>query len=160
MLMLGTLNNPLSSQNTAAIIDGKKIAEAVREEVRVEVERMKAGDGARPGAGSSPCRGAQGLADVRAQQEEGLRGGRDCELRDPLPADATEEEVLQKVQEVNNDPRVHGVLVQPAPAQGMFRFCPHSTGAASAGVYVCTECLCNSPCPRYITCQVCILTLH
>ncbi|MBR3269058.1 MAG: bifunctional methylenetetrahydrofolate dehydrogenase/methenyltetrahydrofolate cyclohydrolase FolD [Oscillospiraceae bacterium] len=101
----------------AEIIDGKKIAAQVKEEVRTEVEKLKAA-GMKPGlavvlVGNNPA------SRVYVSNKE-----KDCaecgfaSYEYALPEETTEEELLELVRKLNDDSTVNGILVQlPLPKQ-------------------------------------------
>lgn len=100
----------------AEIIDGKAIAQAVRDEVRDKVTAMRAKTGKAPGlavvlVGERKDSQTYVRSKKKACEEAGIESfGTD------LPEDATEEEVLAVVAAYNADPNVHGILVQlPMP---------------------------------------------
>ena len=100
---------------TAKIIEGTKIAEEIREELKVRVERLRE-KGVTPGlvmvrVGEDPASVSYVRAKSKASEELGIYSETIV-----LPEDAKEEEVLAKVEELNRDPRFHGILVQlPLP---------------------------------------------
>jgi len=100
----------------ARIIDGKAIAAQVRAEVTEGVARLKAEKGVTPGlavlrVGDDPA----SLTYVKSKAKGALETGMNS-WEHHLPADATLAQVLAKVDELNRDPAVHGVLVQlPLP---------------------------------------------
>ncbi|MFQ5987498.1 MAG: bifunctional methylenetetrahydrofolate dehydrogenase/methenyltetrahydrofolate cyclohydrolase FolD [Dehalococcoidia bacterium] len=100
---------------TAKIIDGTKIAEEVREELKARVERLRE-KGVIPGlvmvrVGEDPASVSYVRGKSKASEELGIYSETIV-----LPEDAKEEEVLAKVEELNRDPRFHGILVQlPLP---------------------------------------------
>jgi len=100
---------------TAKIIEGTKIAEEIREELKVRVERLSE-KGVIPGlvmvrVGEDPASVSYVRAKSKASEELGIYSETIV-----LPEDAKEEEVLAKVEELNRDPRFHGILVQlPLP---------------------------------------------
>jgi methylenetetrahydrofolate dehydrogenase (NADP+) / methenyltetrahydrofolate cyclohydrolase len=100
-----------------AVIDGRRIAEEVRSELRPRVSAL-ASRGVVPGlrailVGDDPASKVYVRAKARACEEMGL-GHETLEL----PADTSEAELLQRIGELNQDPRVHGILVQqPLPPQ-------------------------------------------
>ena len=102
---------------TATIIDGKKIAAEVRSEVAERVQRL-AEIGVVPGfvdllIGDDPASKVYVGMKYRAAAEAGMKA-----LDRFLPATAPAEEALSIIQELNNDPQVHGVIVQsPLPPQ-------------------------------------------
>jgi len=99
----------------AALIDGTAIGKLVREDVAREVARLKA-LGVTPGlsvvlVGEDPASAVYVRSKGRACEEAGMRGET---IR--LPADTSEAQLLDQVDALNNDPRVHGILVQmPLP---------------------------------------------
>jgi methylenetetrahydrofolate dehydrogenase (NADP+)/methenyltetrahydrofolate cyclohydrolase len=102
---------------TATIIDGKAIARQVREEVGASVERLRAG-GIEPGlavvlVGDDPASVSYVRGKTRAAEELGIRSET---IR--LPGDASQDDVLGLVADLNADERWHGILVQiPLPNQ-------------------------------------------
>ena len=101
---------------TAQIIDGKAIAERLRAQIAAEVrQRVEAGL-PRPGlatvlVGDNPASQIYVRMKHRACEQVGIQSfGR------VLAADASQEAVEAVVDELNADPRVHGILVQlPLP---------------------------------------------
>lgn len=99
----------------AKIIDGKKIAEEIYEEVRREVAELKA-QGVEPGlavvlVGDDPASHVYVRNKERACGETGI-----ASFVHRLPASTSEKEVLRLIDELNADPRVHAMLVQsPMP---------------------------------------------
>jgi 5,10-methylene-tetrahydrofolate dehydrogenase/methenyl tetrahydrofolate cyclohydrolase len=103
---------------TAQKIDGTAIAKAVRDEVAVEVARLKQEYDVAPGlatvlVGENPASRAYVSSKQRACEELGMHS-----LGYKLPASAAQGEVEELVKELNADPAVHGILVQlPLPRQ-------------------------------------------
>ena len=101
---------------SATIIDGKKLAAATRAEIAAGVAALKAEKGVTPGlavilVGDNPASVSYVTAKEKASREAGMHS---LEIR--LPADATEDEVLERVRALNADPAIHGILVQlPLP---------------------------------------------
>ncbi len=102
----------------ATIIDGKAIAAKVREGVAARVAKLRDGHGLQPGlavvlVGEDPASHVYVRSKGRATREAGMES---FEFR--MPDTSTQDEVLAKVDELNADSRVHGILVQlPLPAQ-------------------------------------------
>ena len=100
----------------AKLIDGKLIAKAVRDEVRLGVQTFLAERGRRPGlhvvlAGDDPASAVYVRNKEKAAEEVGMAGA-----VHRLPASVTEAELLGLVQRLNADPAVDGILVQlPLP---------------------------------------------
>jgi methylenetetrahydrofolate dehydrogenase (NADP+)/methenyltetrahydrofolate cyclohydrolase len=101
---------------SAMIIDGKAIAEKVREEVRARAEAFRARVGRKPGlevilVGADPASQVYVRNKEAAAGKAGLRGA-----VHRLPADTTQAELLSKIRELNADQVVDGILVQlPVP---------------------------------------------
>jgi methylenetetrahydrofolate dehydrogenase (NADP+)/methenyltetrahydrofolate cyclohydrolase len=102
---------------SAQIIDGKKIAESIRLEIKEATQRLKAEKGLVPGlafilVGENPASQAYVSMKGKACEEVGFYS-----ITERMPADTPEETLLQKVRAFNDDPRIHGLLVQlPLPA--------------------------------------------
>lgn len=102
---------------TAKIIDGKAIAEELREDIAEGVEELVASGGPRPGlatvlVGENPASETYVRMKRKACAELGIES-----FGHELPADASQVQVETLVKELNEDPNVHGILVQlPLPA--------------------------------------------
>jgi 5,10-methylene-tetrahydrofolate dehydrogenase/methenyl tetrahydrofolate cyclohydrolase len=102
---------------TAQLIDGKGIAQKIREEVAGEVARRLAAGKPQPTlatvlVGDRPDSLSYVTSKGKACQELGMGS-----VSQHLPAEATQEQVEKVVRELNADPGIHGILVQlPMPA--------------------------------------------
>ncbi|HLI59354.1 MAG TPA: bifunctional methylenetetrahydrofolate dehydrogenase/methenyltetrahydrofolate cyclohydrolase FolD [Solirubrobacteraceae bacterium] len=102
---------------SATIIDGKAIAQAVRDEVRDAVAAWVRDGGHRPGlatvlVGDDPASAVYVAGKQRACAEVGIEG-----FSHELPADASERQVVELLGELGADPAVSGILLQlPTPA--------------------------------------------
>jgi methylenetetrahydrofolate dehydrogenase (NADP+) / methenyltetrahydrofolate cyclohydrolase len=102
---------------TARIIDGKAIAAQVRTEVAERVRKLVAA-GVVPGFVDLLIGGDQASSTYvrmknRAAAEAGMRA-----FDQALPATAPLDEVLRNIRKLNEDPEVHGVIVQsPLPTE-------------------------------------------
>jgi len=99
------------------LIDGKQIAQEIRQEIKEKVERMKTiANGNTPGLAVvlvGERKDSQSY--VRSKKKMCAEVGIRSEGTD-LPEDAKEEEVLKVVRAYNADPNIHGILVQlPMP---------------------------------------------
>ena len=101
---------------TATSIDGKAVSQQVRAEVRDEIEAWVAGGGRRPGlatvlVGEDPASAVYVRNKQKACAEVGIEG-----FAHDLPADSTQEQVVELLAELNADERVSGILLQlPTP---------------------------------------------
>jgi methylenetetrahydrofolate dehydrogenase (NADP+) / methenyltetrahydrofolate cyclohydrolase len=93
----------------AQIIDGKAIAETVREEIRAEVEQLVA-RGVKPGVATILVGDDGGAKFYRGQIEKNTGTVGFAYFSHELPADTSEAEVLELVAKLNADPEVHGIL--------------------------------------------------
>jgi methylenetetrahydrofolate dehydrogenase (NADP+)/methenyltetrahydrofolate cyclohydrolase len=100
---------------TAKIIDGKSIAQEVRAEWKVRADALKA-RGVTPGlaviiVGEDPASKVYVANKVKACAELGLHSEHIV-----MPADTSEATLLAKIKELNEDKKIHGILVQlPVP---------------------------------------------
>ncbi|MDB4772989.1 bifunctional methylenetetrahydrofolate dehydrogenase/methenyltetrahydrofolate cyclohydrolase FolD [Verrucomicrobiales bacterium] len=96
------------------IIDGKQVAAAVLEDVRVDMAAL-AQDGRQPGlavvlVGSDPASQAYVGSKERTCNKLGM-----FSRKEELPEDTSQEALLALIEELNQDARVHGILVQSPP---------------------------------------------
>jgi 5,10-methylene-tetrahydrofolate dehydrogenase/methenyl tetrahydrofolate cyclohydrolase len=102
---------------TAQLIDGKVIAQKVRDEVAAEVSKRTAAGKPQPIlatvlVGDRPDSAAYVASKGKACQELGMGS-----VSEHLPADATQEQVEALVKKLNADPQISGILVQlPMPS--------------------------------------------
>src|SRR3954463_14326150 len=101
---------------TAAIIDGKSIAAALRERVAAEVARLKRADALAPGlAVVLVGNDAASEVYVRNKHKQTQAAGM-ASFEHVLPADVSQDELLALVEKLTRDAAVHGILVQlPLP---------------------------------------------
>ncbi|MEE4135110.1 MAG: bifunctional methylenetetrahydrofolate dehydrogenase/methenyltetrahydrofolate cyclohydrolase FolD [Desulforhopalus sp.] len=101
---------------TAEIISGTKIREEILAEIKAEVEAMKAQFGTVPGlvtilVGKSPASISYVTLKVKTALSLGFH-----EIQDDQPEDISEADLLALIDKYNNDPAIHGILVQlPLP---------------------------------------------
>lgn len=100
---------------TGRIIDGKQVAAEVREQVRLDVEELSA-RGIVPGlaailVGDDPASQVYVGSKEKAAKAAGMNG-----WVHRLPATSSQSQVEDKISELNQDPAVHGILLQlPLP---------------------------------------------
>lgn len=98
------------------VIDGKAVARQVREEVRAGVERLRNDHGVTPGlgvvlVGDDPASRIYVRNKEKACAEAGIRS-----VEHLLPATVPEHELVALIGRLNEDPAIHGILVQlPLP---------------------------------------------
>jgi methylenetetrahydrofolate dehydrogenase (NADP+)/methenyltetrahydrofolate cyclohydrolase len=100
----------------AKIIDGKAIAAGIRHEVAVATARLKSTRGIIPGlafvlVGENPASQSYVGMKGKACEEAGI-----FSVTEHLPESTPEDRLLAMITDFNNDPRIHGILVQlPLP---------------------------------------------
>ena len=103
---------------TAAIIDGRAVADRIQGALAAEVERFKQTYGYAPGlgavlAGDDPASAQYVRMKQRACDKVGI-----ASFTREMTASSTQDEVDSAVRQLNDDPHVHGILVQlPLPPQ-------------------------------------------
>jgi len=103
---------------TATIIDGRKAAEEIRQEVKVKVDQRKKKGLDIPGLatvliGDDPASQSYVRGKHRACEQAGINS-----FAYELPADVSQNEVETLIEKLNNDDRIHGILVQlPLPKE-------------------------------------------
>ena len=101
----------------AELIDGRAIARKIRADVGERVKKL-ATRGIKPGlavvlVGDDPASEVYVNSKGKATEEAGMYS-----LTIRLEADTSQSELLERVEALNNDPRIHGILVQmPLPKQ-------------------------------------------
>src|SRR5258708_4630456 len=101
----------------ARIIDGRSIPDGLREQVRLDVARLRVEHGIQPGlavvlVGEDPASQIY----VRSKGEQSLAAGMHS-VTHRLAADTPQAEIEGLVSALNADPAIHGILVQlPLPA--------------------------------------------
>ena len=101
---------------TAEIISGSEVAKQIREELKQEVAELKEKHNVVPGlvtvlVGEDPASQVYVGAKEKTSNALGFYS-----KRQDLPADTSEEELLARIEKLNKDPKIHGILVQlPLP---------------------------------------------
>ncbi|WP_163184266.1 bifunctional methylenetetrahydrofolate dehydrogenase/methenyltetrahydrofolate cyclohydrolase FolD [Neobacillus sedimentimangrovi] len=101
---------------TAVIINGKEIAEKKKQEIAEEVKRLKS-QGVTPGlavilVGNNHASRTYVTNKQKTCQELGMNS-----VLIEMPEEVSEDELLSRIEELNHDPQIHGILVQlPLPA--------------------------------------------
>lgn len=108
----------------ATVLDGKALAKSIESELSARVETLKQKTGRTPIlatilVGDDPASATY----VRMKGNACQRVGMDS-MRVEMPKDTTTDELLAKIDELNDNPDVHGILLQhPVPAQIDERAC-------------------------------------
>ncbi|KAL8495315.1 hypothetical protein ACS0TY_019462 [Phlomoides rotata] len=109
--------NAMVTEASAKVIDGKSVAKLVREEIAVEVSRMKESTGVVPGLAVILVGDRKDSATYVRNKKKACEsvGIKSYEVH--LPEDSSEQEVLNHISSFNDDPEVNGILVQlPLPS--------------------------------------------
>ena len=96
------------------LIDGRSVAEKVYVDLRREIADLKS-KGVTPGiavvlVGDNPASRTYVRSKDKMSRELGLHS-----VKLELPASTTQSDLLNRVEELNRDPKVHGILVQSPP---------------------------------------------
>jgi methylenetetrahydrofolate dehydrogenase (NADP+) / methenyltetrahydrofolate cyclohydrolase len=96
------------------LIDGRATAETVYVDLRREIADLKS-KGVTPGVavvlvGDNPASRTYVRSKDKMSRELGLHS-----VKLELPASTTQSELLERVEELNRDPKIHGILVQSPP---------------------------------------------
>jgi methylenetetrahydrofolate dehydrogenase (NADP+)/methenyltetrahydrofolate cyclohydrolase len=101
---------------TAELISGTEISKAILAEIKQEVDGMREKTGTVPGlvtilVGENPASVSYVTLKVKTALNLGFK-----EIQDNQPADISEQDLLALIDKYNNDPEIHGILVQlPLP---------------------------------------------
>ena len=101
---------------TAKIISGTETPKAIREELKIEVDELRDKHNITPGlvtilVGEDPASQSYVAAKNKTAHALGIHSEQVT-----LAADTSEKELLELVDKYNNDPKIHGILVQlPLP---------------------------------------------
>lgn len=138
------------------IIDGKKISQEIKDEVKAATELLKKEKGFVPGlafilVGENPASQSYVKSKGKACEEIGFYS-----VTERLPATISEQEVLEMINRFNKDEKIHGILVQLplpkhineqkvieaiSPSKDVDGFHPASVGKMMIGIdtfYSCT----------------------
>ncbi|KAL2478781.1 Bifunctional protein FolD 4 [Forsythia ovata] len=110
------LTAAMTTDASAKVIDGKSVAKEIRDEIAAEISRMKDSIGVIPGLAVILVGDRKDSATYVRNKKKSCEsvGINSYEVR--LPEDSSEQEVLKHISGFNDDPFVHGILVQlPLP---------------------------------------------
>lgn len=103
-------------KTTAKLIDGKALAQSIRQDLAKEIAALSSKTGTRPGlatvlVGDDPASAVYVRNKIKACEEIGMKT-----LDQHLAANVQESALLGLIQDLANNPQVHGILVQlPLP---------------------------------------------
>ncbi|NND81111.1 MAG: bifunctional methylenetetrahydrofolate dehydrogenase/methenyltetrahydrofolate cyclohydrolase FolD [Gammaproteobacteria bacterium] len=149
---------------SAKIIDGKKIAAEIQEEAKQDADKLHE-RGIKPClavvlVGNNPASKAYVGSKVRACEATGI-----VSLKIEMETESPEQDLLEEIDRLNEDPNVHGILVQLPlphhmdeervteridPAKDVDGFHPENVGKLSIGIDCLTPCT-PSGIPELIT---------
>ncbi|MCP3926109.1 MAG: bifunctional methylenetetrahydrofolate dehydrogenase/methenyltetrahydrofolate cyclohydrolase FolD [Desulfobacterales bacterium] len=101
---------------SAEIISGTKMRQEILDELKKEVDEMKAKTGKVPGlvtilVGETPASVSYVTLKIKTAKSLGFH-----EIQDTQSVDITEEDLLALIEKYNTDPEIHGILIQlPLP---------------------------------------------
>ena len=113
-----------TAQGSATVLDGKALAKQIEQQLSTRVDAIKAKTGRTPSlatilVGDDPASATY----VRMKGNTCKRVGMDS-IRVEMPSATTTEELMAKIDELNSNPDVHGILLQhPVPAHIDERAC-------------------------------------
>lgn len=100
---------------SATLIDGKKVAQDIRDSLKKDIEKLKA-TGVTPGlavvlVGENPASKKYVASKEKTCEEIGIKS-----IAHKISENTTQEALLKLIDDLNNDKKVHGILVQlPLP---------------------------------------------
>jgi methylenetetrahydrofolate dehydrogenase (NADP+)/methenyltetrahydrofolate cyclohydrolase len=96
----------------ARIIDGTRIAEEIRGEIKEEAEKLSSVHGVIPGLAVILVGSNLGSIVYVRNKEKAAKDLGFYSITETLPDSISEEELLLRIHALNNDARIHGILVQ------------------------------------------------
>lgn len=103
---------------TAKLIKGGEVSKQIREELIEEIKRLKQQHGISPGLATILVGEDPGSKVYVGQKEKSCNELGIFSQRTDLPAQTTQADLLSLVEKYNQDPKIHGILVQlPLPKQ-------------------------------------------
>ncbi|UCD87906.1 MAG: bifunctional methylenetetrahydrofolate dehydrogenase/methenyltetrahydrofolate cyclohydrolase FolD [Desulfobacterales bacterium] len=100
----------------AQLIKGAEVSKQIREELTKEIEELKEKHGVTPGLATILVGEDPGSKVYVGQKEKACNNLGIYSVRTDLPADTSEADLLDLVKKLNDDSKIHGILVQlPLP---------------------------------------------
>ncbi|KAK9273586.1 hypothetical protein L1049_018396 [Liquidambar formosana] len=107
----------MSTETSAKVIDGKSVAKQIRDEITAEITQMKDAIGIVPGLAVILVGDRKDSATYVRNKKKACESVGINSYEVHLAEDSTEQEVLKYISGFNDDPSVHGILVQlPLPS--------------------------------------------
>lgn len=107
----------MATEPSAKVIDGKSVAKQIKEEISVQVSKMKDAIGVVPGLAVILVGDRKDSATYVRNKKKACESVGINSFEVHLPDDASEQEVLKFITDFNDDPSVQGILVQlPLPS--------------------------------------------
>ncbi|XP_047341331.1 bifunctional protein FolD 4, chloroplastic [Impatiens glandulifera] len=107
----------MAEDSSAKIIDGKLTAKQIRDEIAIEISRMKESIGVVPGLAVILVGDRKDSATYVRNKKKACETVGIKSFEVSLPEDCSEQEVLTYISKFNDDPSVNGILVQlPLPS--------------------------------------------
>ena len=106
------------------LIDGKKISNEKRAEIKERTEKIKKETGKTPGlatilVGEDPASQVYIKSKIKACENAGIKS-----MHHGMPADSSKEDIITLIKKLNDDPEVDGILLQlPLPDNSMAQDC-------------------------------------
>lgn len=106
------------------LIDGKKISNEKRAEIKERTEKIKKETGKTPGlatilVGEDPASQVYIKSKIKACENAGIKS-----MHHGMPADSSKEDIIILIKKLNDDPEVDGILLQlPLPDNSMAQDC-------------------------------------
>ena len=113
---MSTARESVTAQETTTVLDGKALSKKIEQELHTRVENIKQKTGRTPSlatilVGDDPASATY----VRMKGNACKRVGMDS-IRVEMPSSTTTEQLMAKIDELNHNPDVHGILLQhPVP---------------------------------------------
>ena len=113
---MSTARESVTAQETTTVLDGKALSKKIEQELHKRVETIKQKTGRTPSlatilVGDDPASATY----VRMKGNACKRVGMDS-IRVEMPSSTTTEQLMAKIDELNHNPDVHGILLQhPVP---------------------------------------------
>ena len=115
--MIYSCTAAMATEPSAKVIDGKSVAKQIREEISAQVSKMKDAIGVVPGLAVILVGDRKDSATYVRNKKKACESVGINSFEVHLPDDASEQEVLKFISNFNDDPSIHGILVQlPLPS--------------------------------------------